>query len=73
MLERQYQSDMDYLKAHHRELIQVAQQEKLLHQTRASVPDFKERVLNAAGNHLIAWGRKLKGETLSNDFSQECA
>ena len=73
MLERQYQSDMNYFKAHQREIIQAAQQEKLLQQIQVSVPNLKERVLNAAGNRLIAWGQKLKGETFSNDLSQECA
>ncbi|HEY5671660.1 MAG TPA: hypothetical protein VIS10_16840 [Anaerolineales bacterium] len=72
MLERRYQSDLNYIKAHHRELIQAAQQEKLLGQTKASDPNLKERLLDAAGNRLIAWGQKLKGETYSNELSQEC-
>lgn len=68
MLERQYQSDLNYIQARQREISQAAQQGKLQQQTQARVPNLKERLLNAAGKRLIAWGQKLKGETYPMNY-----
>jgi len=73
MLERHYQIDMNYHKARQRELFQAVQQGELLENTQPSDLHFKERLLNAAGNALIALGQKMRGETYSHELSEECA
>ncbi len=72
MLDRNYQIDPNYLHAHHADLIQAAEADRQ-QQMAKTAPGLKERLYNAVGDHLIAWGQRLKRETEYNELCQDCA
>jgi hypothetical protein len=72
MLDRNYQVDPKYLQAQHDDLVQAAEAARL-QQSAGIAPGLKDRIYNATGDRLIAWGQKLKRETVYNDLCQDCA
>ncbi len=71
MLDRNYQIDPNYLQAHHADLVQVVEAARG-QRIASTTPGLKERLYNAIGDHLIAWGQKLKRATDYNELCQDC-
>jgi hypothetical protein len=72
MLDRQYQTDLNYLQARHQERIQAAGEAHQYAQGQRSVAKMKDRIYLALGERLIAWGQKLKDEAVFNELTEEC-
>jgi len=71
MLDRQFQIDPNYLLAQHAERLRAAESARLAERARVGA-ELKDRIYNAAGDRLIAWGQKLKRGTSYNNLCQDC-
>lgn len=70
MLDRQFQNDLYYLRAHHQERIQAASEAHVYAQRSAA--KVKERIYLALGERLIALGQRLKDEAVFDELAEEC-
>lgn len=72
MLDRQYQNDLNYLRARHLERVQAASEVPLRAQGQKSGAKIRDRIYLALGERLIALGQKLKDEAIFNELAEEC-
>jgi len=72
MLDRHYQTDLNYLRARHQELVRATSEAQLHAQGQRSAAKMKDRIYLALGERLIVLGQKLKDEAVFNELAEEC-
>jgi len=67
-----YHLDHSFYENHHRELLKVVEEERLVRGTAERSPSRLDHLLDWSGDLLISLGQRLKSRTTTPDLSGDC-